>query len=226
MAKTQKQVIKNAKPVGNSTPYRIGAFLLWALAIACEVVGILMLFKKIAVPEAYFLYALIGVLLLDMIFVILGSLLWKKANHISPASEKNKLAFWCQNNLGLFITVIAFAPIIVLILLNKDADKKTKAIATAVAAVAMVIAGLGSYDWNPVSQEDLLKAQGYFGNQTVYFAPSGKVYHSSADCGHLAKAKTVEKGKVEQAFSENKSRLCKSCAKKLGVTSDVLLIQE
>ncbi|MBQ7612128.1 MAG: hypothetical protein IJU92_03535 [Spirochaetaceae bacterium] len=218
--------IVQAKPVGNATGLRIGAFILWALGLACEVVGILFLLQKIMIPEAYLLWALIGALVLDMIFVIIGSQLWKRANHIDPASEKNKLAFWCQNNLGVIISVIAFAPIIILILLNKDADKKTKAIATVVAVAALAITGLSSYDWNPVSQEDLARATGYFQGREVYYTPGGKVYHATEDCGYLKNSTTIEKGGVESAFEHNKTRLCKSCAKKLGVTSETLPVQE
>ena len=64
------------------------------------------------------------VIVLDLIFVVIGSQLWKKANHIKPASEKNKFTFWLWNNLGFIVSVIAFMPIIILILVNKDADKK------------------------------------------------------------------------------------------------------
>jgi len=42
---------------------------------------------------------LIICIVLDLIFVIIGSLLWKKANHIDPISEKNKTKFWLWNNL-------------------------------------------------------------------------------------------------------------------------------
>ena len=40
--------------------------------------------------------------------------------------EKNAFAFWLQNNLGVIVSVIAFAPLLVLILINKDADKNQK----------------------------------------------------------------------------------------------------
>jgi hypothetical protein len=52
--------------------------------------------------------------------------LWKKANHIDPASEKNKAKFWLWNNLGTILSVLAFLPIIILVFTNKDLDKKSK----------------------------------------------------------------------------------------------------
>lgn len=215
---------KNSKK--STTGLRVAAFILWALAIVAEVVGVLILFGKIQTPEAYMLYFLIAAIVVDLIFVIIGSQLWKKANHINPASEKNAFAFWLQNNLGVIVSVIAFAPLLVLILVNKDADKKTKTIAAIVAGVALAIAGVSSYDFNPVSQEDLARAEAYFNDTTVFYAKNGKVYHSHEDCGYLKNSKEVLNGKVKDAFEAEKSRLCKSCAKKDGVTNETLLVQE
>lgn len=218
--------IRKAKPKGNSAGLRAGAIILWVLAIAAEVAAVLVFLGTIPTPEAYMLYFLIGAIVLDLIFVIIGSQLWKKANHIKPASEKNKFKFWLYNNLGVIVSVIAFAPLIILILTNKEADKKTKTIATVVAAVALAIAGVSSYDFNPVSQEDLARAEAYFNTTEVYYTKNGKVYHSNSDCGYLKNAKEVIEGKVAKAFEENKTRLCKSCAKKDGVTNEVLAVQE
>lgn len=218
--------IRKAKPKGNSAGLRAVAIILWVLAIAAEVAAVLVFLGTIPTPEAYMLYFLIGAIVLDLIFVIIGSQLWKKANHIKPASEKNKFKFWLYNNLGVIVSVIAFAPLIILILTNKEADKKTKTIATVVAAVALAIAGVSSYDFNPVSQEDLARAEAYFNTTEVYYTKNGKVYHSNSDCGYLKNAKEVIEGKVAKAFEENKTRLCKSCAKKDGVTNEVLAVQE
>ncbi|NLM01147.1 MAG: hypothetical protein GX220_06820 [Treponema sp.] len=218
--------IRKAKPTGNSAALRFGAIIFWILAIVAEVIGILILLGNIPTPEAYLLYFLIGAIVIDLIFVIIGSQMWKKANHIKPASEKNPLAFWLYNNLGVIVSVIAFAPLLILILLNKDADKKTKTIAAIVAAVALAIAGVSSYDFNPVSQEDLARAEAYFQNTDVFYTKNGKVYHSHADCGYLKNSKEVFEAKVSKAFEENKTRLCKSCAKKDNVTNEILAIQE
>ena len=38
---------KAAAPVGSATPYRIGAIVLWLLAIGCEVLAVLVTFGKI-----------------------------------------------------------------------------------------------------------------------------------------------------------------------------------
>lgn len=224
--KKEKKFMADKKSKKSTIGLRIAAIVLWALAIVAEVIGVLVLFGKIQTPEAYMLYFLIGAIVLDLIFIIIGSQLWKKANHINPASEKNAFAFWLQNNLGVIVSVIAFAPLLVLILINKDADKKTKTIAGIVCAVALAIAGVTSYDFNPVSQEDLARAEAYFNDTTVFFTKNGKVYHSHEDCGYLKNSKEILNGKVKAAFEAEKSRLCKTCAKKDGVTNETLLVQE
>jgi len=99
------------------------------------------------------LYQIIIALVLDLVCVIIGAQLWKKANHIKPASEKNKFLFWLWNNMGLIACAVAFIPFVILALTNKNADKKTKAIATVVAVIALLIGGLASYDYNLVSEE-------------------------------------------------------------------------
>ena len=133
----------------------------------------------------------------------------KKANHIKPASEKNPVAFWLWNNLGFIVSVIAFLPIIVLVLLNKDADKKTKAIVTAVAVVALAIGGLTSYDFDPLSQEDVIAA-----SEEVFWTVGGKKYHTSQDCSSLNRSEELVLGSVEQANEAGKDALCSFCAKR------------
>ena len=51
---------------------------------------------------------------LDLVFVIIGAQLWKKANKIKPASEKNKFLFWLWNNMGVIACAVAFIPFVIL----------------------------------------------------------------------------------------------------------------
>ena len=206
--------VKEAKPVGNAKPKRVGAVILWVLAIAFEVVAILMLFGKISITFMNTLTAIVIALVLDLACVIAGSLLWKKANHIDPASEKNKVKFWLWNNMGLIVCAFAFIPFVILTLTKKDADKKTKTVATVVAVIALLIGGLFSYDWNPVSSEEKDAAVGYFGNDKVYWTQFGTVYHTSTECSHLNNSDTLVEGTVDEAIAANKSRLCKTCEKR------------
>ena len=206
--------IKEAKPVGNAGGLRCGAIICWLVAICFEVLGFLLYFDKIRLPLPT-LAGIIGVLVLDLIFVIIGSQLWKKANRIDPASKKNPVKFFLWNNMGVIVCIIAFLPYIILIFTDKQnkLDKKTKAIAVVVGIIALLIGGLASYDWNPISSEEKAAAEAVItGN--VYWTQFGKVYHTSADCSHLNNSDTLYEGDVDQAIADNKTRLCKTCAKR------------
>ncbi len=196
----------------NALPYRIGAFILWIIAIVFEVLAILVFVHKIefsfTVENPGWTITWIVLLVLDLICVIIGSQLWKKANHLDPASSKNKVGFWLHNNLGVIMAVIAFVPFIVLVLLDKNSNKQSKMIAAIVAAVALVIGGLTSVDWNPISQEEMLENAHI---ETVYWTASGTVYHAYDDCSHLSNTVDLLTGTSAAAIENGKTRLCKTC---------------
>ena len=87
----KKTGMKEAAPVGNATGLRIGAICLWVVAIVFEVLALLVVLGKFNLHFLPTLWQLIILLVLDLACVIIGSQLWKKANHIDPASEKNKV---------------------------------------------------------------------------------------------------------------------------------------
>jgi hypothetical protein len=196
----------------NALPYRIGAIILWILAIACEVLAILVFVHKIefsfTVENPGYTITWIALLVLDLAFVIIGSQLWKKANHLDPASAKNKLRFWLHNNLGVIVAIIAFAPFIIIVLLDKNASKQSKIIAVVVAVVALAIGGLTSVDWNPISQEEMLENANI---DTVYWTASGTVFHAYDDCSHLNNTLELMTGTAASAIENGKTRLCKTC---------------
>lgn len=130
----------------SATGKRIAAVILWVLALAAEVGAILMLNGTWYIPEEQKMYWLIGALVIDLILVIIGSQLWKKANRLDPASKQSSVKFFLWNNMGLIASVICFLPIVILLLANKDLDGKTKKIVTVVAAIALVLASLFSID--------------------------------------------------------------------------------
>jgi len=192
---------------------RILAIVLWLLAITCEVFGILRLTDKIDwLDKVPFV---IGAIVLDLAFFVPASLLWKKANHIDPISEKNKVGFWCWNNLGVILSVLAFLPIIIFVLMNKDLDKKEKTIVTAVAVIAFAIAGISSYDFNPVSKEDLEQARkeviAEVGVDKVYWAKTGKKYHVDPDCPAFSQSEEIYEGTVADAYERNLTEPCRRC---------------
>ena len=218
----KKAGMKEAAPVGNATGLRIGAVALWVGAIALEVVAYLMLIGKINLGFMSTLTQIIIALVLDLVCVIIGAQLWKKANRIKPASEKNKLLFWLWNNMGVIACAIAFLPFVILTLVNKESDKKTKAIALVVAVIALLIGGVASYDFDPVSEEQQQAAMAAIADD-VYWSPFGKVYHTHDDCQSLNQSDELTYGTVEQAIAANRTRLCAFCAKRddiSGVVTD------
>ncbi|MBQ4283377.1 MAG: hypothetical protein IJB96_05545 [Lachnospira sp.] len=219
-AKKKSGSIKEAAPVGNSAAFRAGAVALWVVAIAFEVLALLILVGKINWTFTSTIVQIVVALVLDLICVIIGSQLWKKANRIKPASEKNKVTFWLWNNMGVIVCAFAFIPFVVIALTNKNVDKKTKAIATVVAVIALLIGGLFSYDFDPVSAEDKEAAMNAI-TENVYWSPFGKVYHTHTDCSSLNQSDTLTEGTVEQAIAANRTRLCSFCARKDDITGVV-----
>jgi hypothetical protein len=192
---------------------RIYAIILWLLGIGCEI-GAIFVLKQIPINTLW----LIVLIVADLALVIIGSLLWKKANRFDPASERDKVRFFIQNQLGTIISIIAFLPLIILIFTNKNMDGKQKGIVGAVAVVALLIAGITSYDFNPPSTEQyasqIEEVTSLTGNNFVYWTKSGTHYHLYKDCGYINTAKTTEifEGTVEQAKDiKNIVDLCSRC---------------
>ncbi|MCQ2432998.1 MAG: hypothetical protein MJ175_10395 [Clostridia bacterium] len=209
----EKKTAVHAAPVGNAGGLRAGAIILWIVGFIMEVLAGLIALGKINLKIMPTLWQLIIFLVLDLVCVIIGSQLWKKANRIKPASKKNKTKFWFWNNMGVIACVIDFLPIIIVMLSSKDLDKKTKAIATVVAIIALLIGGVASYDFDPVSLEEQQAAIAAI-SADVYWAPFGKVYHTHEDCGALNQTDTLTYGTVEEAIAANRTRLCSFCARR------------
>lgn len=200
-------------PKKRATGLRIGAVILWLFAIAFEVLCILYLNGYFYVsPETIqpMTLLLIGIGA-DLILVIIGSQLWKKANHIAPVSKKNKLKFFLWNQMGLIVAVIAFMPLVIFLLKDKNLDAKTRKIVSVVAAIALLVAGALSIDWSPVSAEELADAKATFGDDTVYWTVFGKSYHLDPDCHTLNRSKIVYHGTIEEAFEANRHDPCDFC---------------
>ncbi|MEO7365882.1 MAG: hypothetical protein ABIW03_06145 [Sphingomicrobium sp.] len=130
---------------------RLFAALSWVVAIGTEIAAIVLLrqhkFDHGNLP------LLIGLLVVIAIFAIAGSLMWKAANKHDPASKADTVKFFVQNQLGAIITVVAFLPLIVLILMDKDMDPKNKKIAGGIGAALAVLATVIGVDFNPPSVE-------------------------------------------------------------------------
>lgn len=192
--------------------FRIGAAALWALAIAGEVVAIFWVLRQSDVN----MVLLIGLILVIGVLAVGGSLLWKKANRLDPAERKDTVRFFVQNQLGAIITIIAFLPLIVMILLNDDLDKKDKAVAGTVGVIVAVAATLISVDWDPPSVEQYSAESATViditGEDLVYWTKSGEVFHLCQDASAVnleSQDNTIYSGTVADAHAAGKSRLTK-----------------
>ncbi len=214
------KIEQTGDPEKRATTKRIWAIVCWIIAIVFEVIGILKLTHVIdwfpSLSLTYFLLICLG---LDLLFFIPGSLLWKKANHIDPISEKNKTKFWIWNNLWTILSVLAFLPVIIFIFTSKDLDKKSKKLVGGIAIAALVIAWLASYDYNPVSSEQLERAEKEVlqvsPSGTVYWATYSKKYHVDKDCPAFSNSETVYEGTVRDAYERGLTDPCRRCIPEL-----------
>ena len=214
----------HAERKGNALPFRIGAVALWVLGIVSEIVAILTANGTLYLPNFPAMTWVVVFLVVDLALVIAGSQLWKKANHMSPASKDNKLAYWVQTELGVIIAVVAFAPILLLMLTNKDMDAKSKKICSIVAGVALVAAIGSGIDYHPTSQEDLDVAEAgaavLSDDGLCYWTPFGKKHHFNPDCQYLKNSSTIYSGAVADALEAGRNEGCSGCTVEDG--TDVL----
>ncbi|MDR1790127.1 MAG: hypothetical protein LBR20_00405 [Propionibacteriaceae bacterium] len=229
-----------------ATTKRIIAGVLWALAIGLEAFCIFWVLKQFGDDgEPIFgstngtgaLILLIALIVVIGVLALVGSLQWKQANRLDPASRKNKARFFVQNQLGAIITVIAFVPLIVMIFLNKDMDAKQKGIAGGIGIVICLVVGLLSVDWDPVSTEDMsfddavvaaLHDAPTAAGIDVYWVKNGSVYHLCEDVSDVNRDSadgTISFGTIDQARAEGKARLTKkweSEAKTCGFSAEAI----
>ncbi len=211
---TRRANTSTQAPKGNATGLRVGAVILWIFALAFEFLAIMLLFEKLLIlPKIDPVYRAIIALVPDLICVIIGSQLWKKANHIDPASQKNALKFWLWNNMGVIVSAIAFVPFIILLLNDKNADKKHKTIGTIAAVIFLAVSGLVSYDWNPLSVEAKEMAE-----SEVYWTTYGKKMHLYKDCQALDRSveENIHHGQPALFLEEknDSGTVCKFCQKR------------
>ena len=232
-AKKPAQNVVQAEPVkGSSLMYRIIAFVLWALAITCEIFAIMALTKNFIIRftrngNTNMLLTLILFIVLDLILCIVAAQLWKKANRIKPMSEKNKFLFYLWSELGVIMACICFIPLIVFLLKDKKLDKKTKLIASIVAIVALLITGVASADFHPISAEQKEEAEQTI-TDDVFWSTFGHKYHLSSDCYYIRDSATLYTGTVTEAIESGRTAICSYCAKHYaeGLDLDSLNVEE
>jgi lysylphosphatidylglycerol synthetase-like protein (DUF2156 family) len=212
----QKKFVATEEAKGKAKQLRLFAILAWVIAIAGEVFTILKLISNETL--VWLIIAIVVILAL----AITGSLLWKKANRMDPASEKDKVKFFIQTQLGAIIAVIAFLPLVIFIFTDKNLSGKSKGIAGAIAIVALLAAGITGVDFNPPSiekyteqinqQTDVIKNLTN-GIDLVYWTPAGNKLHVYEDCHHITNSK-VSSGTVKEAWEARKidnNEICKTC---------------
>lgn len=203
-------------PINKSkaTQFRLFSILFWIIAIGFEILAIIELRK-----ESLGTNWIIVFIVLDLLFVIGGSLLWKKANRYNPASEKQKIKFFLQNQLGLIVSIIAFLPLVILVFKNDKLSGKQKGIVGTIAIIALLIAGITGIDFDPPSKEKYLEETEKVkhltnGRDYVYWTKSGKSYHLFEECSYINTSRTDEifEGTVAQSKTlKNITDLCDRC---------------
>ena len=214
----QKVFVASDESKGKAKQLRLFALLAWIIGIIGQVFAI---FKLISNET---LVWLIVVMVLILALAITASWLWKKANRLDPASEKDKVRFFFQNQFGAIMGVLSFLPLVILIFMNKNIDGKTKGIAGSIAVVAMLIAGVSGVDFNPPSVEkytEEINAQTEqlkkinLDNDHVYWTSQGNKYHVFEDCQHIKGRDLISNGTVKESFEKKGlSELCKTCEKR------------
>jgi uncharacterized membrane protein len=195
---------------------RVIALVLWVVAIALEAVAIFWvlrppfdeLVENQGFPQSRW-WLLIGFIVVIGALAIVGSQLWKKANRLDPASRKEPVRFFVQNQLGAIIALVAFLPLIVMIFLNKDMDARQKNIAGVVGIVVAVAAVALGIDFTPLSQEQAaVESQvvtQLVGQDEVWWSEGGGVMHLCEGVSDLANVTTpVTSGTTADAFAAGK----------------------
>lgn len=211
----------------SATRLRIMAIVLWAIAIALELVAIFWLlrppFEELAAHQGFpqwRWWTLLGFIGVIGVFAVIGSQLWKRANRHDPASRKEPVRFFVQNQLGAFISLLAFLPLIVLIFMNKDMNQQQKGIAGAAGIVVALIAVALGVDFKPLSQEQVaVESQvvtQLVGEDYVWWSAGGGVVHLCEDVSDLRNVTTeVSSGPVADALAQGKTGITLELASEL-----------
>ena len=195
---------------------RMIALGLWFVAILLEIIAIVWvmrppfdeLVENQGFPQWRF-YTLLGFIAVIGILTVIGSFQWKAANRLDPATRSEPVKFFIQNQLGAFIALLAFLPLIAMIFLNKDMDKKQKGIAGSAAVIVGIAAVLLGIDFKPMSQEQMaVESQvvtQLVGQDLVWWSEGGGVVHLCKDVSDLNRAKTaISSGPVSEALGAGK----------------------
>lgn len=191
---------------------RIVSWCAWAVAIGLEAFAIFWVLKQVPVQ----LWLLIVIIVVTGVLSVAGSLCWKQANRLAPASRKDPVRFFVQNQLGAIVAIIAFLPLIILIFMNKNLDGKQKAVAGGIGVVVLLIAAAFGISYQSPSQEQYAEETSVIkqltGEDLVFWTKSGSVFHvcdAVPDVNKESKDATIYRGTVAAAHEAGKDRLTK-----------------
>jgi hypothetical protein len=213
--------------IAQSRRLRLIALALWFVAIVLEVIAIVWLlrppFDELVANQGFpqwRWWTLLGFIAVVGVLAIIGSQLWKKANHLDPASRKEPVKFFIQNQLGAIIALVAFLPLIAMIFLNKDMDSKQKGIAGAAAVIVAIAATALGIDFKPLSQEQMaVESQvvtQLVGRDYVWWSAGGKVVHLCENVPDLRNVTTqISSGAIADAFAAGKEGITLQLATEL-----------
>lgn len=189
---------------------RIFAWIGWIIAIGVQAFAIFWILKQVPVNMTYLIIAIV----VTGIFSIAGSLMWKQANRLDPASKKDTVRFFIQNQLGAIMAVVSFLPLIILIFMNKDMDSKQKGIAGGIGIAVLIVAMLFGVSYESPSQEQYAAEQNIIetltGKDEVVWTKSGKVFHVCTDVPDVNKESEdgqIYVGTVADAHAAGKDRI-------------------
>lgn len=189
---------------------RLIALALWIVAIAGEAFGIFWLLRRNPFTTADLVWLIVLIVVIGLL-AIGGSLLWKQANRLDPASKKDTFRFFVQNQLGLIIAIIAFLPLIILVFTNKNMNGQQKAIAGSIGVVVALVAAYFGTSFNPPSVEQYTSETNQITNITgqdlVFWTKSGNVFHLCQEAHYVnleSKDNTIYSGTVAEAHAAGK----------------------
>jgi len=217
-AKSKPQAVfqPTAEAQAKARTLRIIAIALWVVAIGLEAFAIFWVlrpsFDELAAAggfPAWRWWLLLGLIVVIGVAAVVGSMQWKKANRLTPASAKEPVRFFVQNQLGAIISLVAFLPLVILVFLNKDMDSKQKGIAGGVGIVVALAAIALGIDFTPLSSEQAAVESQVVtqltGKDEVWWSAGGGVMHLCEGVSDLKNVTTeVSHGTTAEAFAAGK----------------------
>ena len=203
-----------AEALGQSKRLRVFAWAGWILAIGVEAFLIFWVLRQSDVN----MWLLIGGIVVTGVLASLGSVCWKRANRLNPASERDQLRFFVQNQLGAIMSIVAFLPLIILVFTNKNMSGGQKALAGIVGIVVAAVATFAfGADYSPPSTEQYASESAIVtslngGTDEVTWVKGGKVFHLCEDVPDVqrdSKDGRIFVGTVAEAHAAGKDRLTK-----------------